>query len=164
MAPGLHRVPTVLTRIALGIALLLGTLTVQGCAALALPALGLAAAQAGAGAAVKAGTEYTSSGTAYRTFTQPLESMHQLTLTTLEELSVKVREDKKTSTGYTVKAAAKRRKVTVKLEQVTPKLTRVRLVVKRGWFSKDRATTSEIITQLELKLNERASASPRWEP
>ena len=153
-----------LSRLTIGIALLLGALTLQGCAAVALPALGLAAAQAGAGAAVKAGTEYTSSGVAYRTFSQPIETIHQFTLTTLEELAVKVQHDDKTDTGYTVKAVAKRRKVTLKLERVTPKMTSVRLVVKRGWFSKDRATTSEIITQLELKLSDRGLASPRWAP
>jgi hypothetical protein len=46
-----------------------------GCTGLELPALGAAAISAGAGSAVKAGTEYTMTGTAYRTFSLSLENL-----------------------------------------------------------------------------------------
>src|SRR5207245_6716617 len=65
-------------------------LLLAGCTGLELPALGAAAISAGAGSVVKAGTEYTLTGTAYRTFSLPLEDLASTVRHTLERLELPV--------------------------------------------------------------------------
>ena len=63
-----------------------------------------------------------------------------------------------------ISAEAFRRKITVQLEAVTPALTRLKMVVRRGWFGRDRATASELIEQAARALADIrpiAGASPR---
>ena len=52
------------------------------------------------------------------------------------------------------------RKFTVKLDPITPALTRMKLVVSQHGIGKDRATAGEIISQVEQRLRPAPSASP----
>jgi hypothetical protein len=121
----------------------------QGCAALPLGAVGAAAVSSGAGTAMRAGTEYTLGGTVYRTFTAPPETLHSTTLATLHRLGVRMNEEERDENGFvTLRGEAYDRSITVGLEPVTPVMTRLRMVVRRG-ITKDRATAAEILAHIE---------------
>src|SRR5262245_10715411 len=61
--------------------------------------------------------------------------------------------------GRKIEARAEKLKIELRLQRVTRTVTRVRLAVSEGMFRKDRATASEIITQLERTVEDTASAS-----
>jgi hypothetical protein len=136
--------------------LLLGPalLTLSGCTALGVTggAVAVAALGAGTGEVVRAGTEYRLGGTAYRTFTVPLDELHEVTRATLIRMALKFEREETTSPGRLIVASGIGRIVEVRLEPITPELTTLSLVVKRTYFRRDRATASEIITQIELAL------------
>ena len=133
---------------------LLGLLTIalHGCAAVALPAVGAAVLTSSAGAAARAGTEYTLRGTAYRTFTRPLAEVRGAALQTLDGADVTIIANESTDRGSRIRAEATRRTINVTLERLAPSLTRMRLSVRQGLFRRDRATTSEIVTQTAARL------------
>jgi len=141
-------------------------LVTSGCVAVAaLPALGLAAMSDAAGAGAKAGLDYTFGGTAYRTFSAPLDDVRWALLQSFNDLEIDITEDETSDDGSaTISAEAFKRKIAVQLEPVTPALTRLKMVVRRGWFGRDRATSTELIEQTERALAEIrtfAGASPR---
>jgi uncharacterized protein DUF3568 len=133
------------------LALLLAAAALPGCAALALPAVGGAMLSAGADV-VKAGTEYSSNGTAYRTFAAGLDDVRGAMLDTFHDLQIEVQEDAEIEHGGRIKASTDRRRIEVRLEEITPVVTRVRLVVGQSFFRKDRSTASAIITLTEQAL------------
>lgn len=140
---------------------LAAALATSGCAALVLPVVGAAAVSAGAGGAVKAGTEYTMGGTAYRTFTVPVDQVHDVALVTLKRLGIKVHEEERHERGAaTIRGRAYDRGVELTLEPVTPSMTQIQLAVRRG-LGKDRATASEIIAQMERALEPAPPAAIR---
>jgi hypothetical protein len=127
-----------------------------GCAALALPVAGTGISLVtGAGTLVKAGTEFTSSGVASRAFPLTLDDTRNVVIETLERLAVPLRASEETKRGWRIDAQASRRDIDIQLERLTPRLTRMRLVVKQGWFVRDRTTASEIIAQMERIITER---------
>ena len=126
-------------RVVVAATLLVG---LQGCAAVAITLLGT-----GAGIGASAGVEYTLNGVAYRTFTAKLDKIHGATLTTLRSMAIVLKTDDVTEDGRMLVAEATDRVVEIKLEQLTPNATRVRVVVKQGTFFLDRATAGEILTQ-----------------
>lgn len=141
-------------------------LMTSGCvAAAALPALGLSAMGDVAGAGAKAGIDYTIGGTAYRTFSAPLEDVRCAVLQSFGDLEIDIMEDETSDDGRAkISAEALERKITVELEPLTPALTRLKMVVRRGWFGRDRATSAELIEQTWRALAEirtLAGASPR---
>ena len=141
-----------MTRSLLALALTVAAAALPGCAALALPALGAAAVSAGAGSVVKASTEYTLTGVAYRTFSASLDDVRAATLESLRRLQVDVQKDAATEDGRELEARAGSREVEVSLERITPMLTRMCLAVKQSFFRHDRSTASEIIAQTEHAL------------
>jgi hypothetical protein len=136
--------------------LLVVTLSMTGCiAAAALPALGLAAMGDAAGSAAKAGVEHTVRGATYRTFTAPLADVHSAVLQSFRDLEVEVIEDELLEDGrMRVAAEARDRHITVKLEPVTPALTRLMMYVRRGWLGRDASTSTELIEQTARTLTE----------
>ena len=133
-------------------ALVLVVFGAAGCAAIPLGAMGAAAMSSGAGSAVKAGTEYTLGGTVRRTMAVPLDRVHDTALATLKRLGVDVNEEELHDDGrVTLRGRATERRVTVTLERVTPVMTRFGVAVRAG-ISKDQATTTEIMAQLEQAL------------
>ena len=132
----------------------LAAFAASGC--VALPAIGAAAASGGASSVVKAGTDYTLGGATARTFSAPLNEVHDVTLGTLQRLGVKVTEEEKTPDGVAVlRGEAIDRTVRVTLEPVTSAMTRVTVGVRAG-MGRDRATAAELLVQTE-----RAHESPQ---
>jgi hypothetical protein len=150
---------------ALSLIVVLGSLVaLQGCAAVGITgaAAGVAMVQGGTGAIVRAGTEYKSGGVIYRTFALPVEDVHAATLSTLSQLEATLRTDELTDEGMKVVAAAAARKIEIRFERLTPVMTRLRLVVKNGLFSRDASTASEILAQTERTID--ATTTSRIRP
>jgi hypothetical protein len=126
--------------ILLGLVLLL--FLSQGCALLAPTLLGAAASTA-----TKTGISYSLDSRAQKTFTAPVPEVRTSLLAALEEMGFPIETDEKTDEGHRILAKTDGREVEVELEAVTPKATKVRVVVREGWFWKDRATAEEIVEQ-----------------
>lgn len=130
--------------------------SLQGCAAVALTAGGIAAG---------VGVNYTMSGIAYKTVVAPLPETRLATLKTLNRMEMNISEDDKTDEGWQIMADAEHREVDIRLEKVTPSTTRMRVTVDKGTaFFKDRATASEIIAQsvLRLEQDQKTAQANRW--
>ncbi len=125
-----------------------------GCAALGLEAgsAGIAAIQGGAGAIVKAGTEYKANGTVYRTFSLQRDTVHDAFVTTLHRLDIGIQQDRESDTRATILGSVGGQKVEIRLEPLTHAMTRVRVIVKKSRFAKDGATASELLAQVEDTL------------
>jgi hypothetical protein len=118
-------------------ALLLGSLALQGCAAVVLTAAGVAGG---------AGVNHTLSGIAYKTFNSSLAELRAGTLRTLEDMDMTVIADSETENGWEIKATAIEREIDIELERLTKRATRMRVVANEGEiFFKDAATATEII-------------------
>ncbi len=118
-------------------ALLLVSLALPGCAAVALTAAGVAGG---------AGVNHTLNGIAYKTFNTSLAELRAGTLRTLEDMDMAVIEDSKTEDGWGIKATAIEREIDIELERLTRRATRMRVVANDGEiFFKDAATATEII-------------------
>jgi hypothetical protein len=136
--------------------------TVQGCAALPVAAVGGAALQAGGGALLKTGTEYTAGGTVRRTFTIPVEDVHAAVLEVFCRADLAVDTDETAKNGaHAMESDANHRTVRVRLLPLTPSLTSMELIVKRNFLASDKATASELVTQTEQALAERPGLAPR---
>ena len=130
-------------------------MTVSGCAALALPAIGMSMMGDAAGGVAKAGVERTMSGAMYRTFSAPLADVRDAVRQSFRDLEIQITEDDLLIGGSAkIVGEALHRHVKVRLEPVTPALTRLKLVVRQGLFGRDRATASELIEQTARALDE----------
>ncbi len=134
--------------------LIAAMLVLSGCAA---PA-GLAIFSASAGVAMGTSVDYTLNGIAYKTFVAPMPTVRQATLTGLNEMGMKVVEDKKSDNGWTIVANAEGREIDVDLEKLTNRTTRMRVVANSGPFFKDRATEAAIIDEAADALDRRRTA------
>jgi len=147
------------------LALILFVLTAPGCAAVALPAVGLAAMGGGTSSAVKAGVDHTMGGSALRTFSAPLADVRAAVQQAFRDLQIEITQDDMLIGGAAkIEGEALHRKIHVKLEPVTPALTRLKMVVREGVFGRDRATAAELIEQTGRALDEirpAGAASPR---
>jgi hypothetical protein len=129
------------------------TVILHGCAAIPLAALAGSALEAGGGVLVKTGTAYTAGGTAYRTFTLPLEDVHVAVLEAFRRADITVKKDEASADGQLMIGEATHRKVRIRLIPLTRALTQMDLVVKRNFLASDKATASEL-----LQLTERVVA------
>jgi hypothetical protein len=134
-------------------------LTLHGCAALPVAAVGGAVLSSGAGAIVKTGTEYTTTGTARRTFTVPINAVRAAVLEAFDMAGVEVREDARD--GDEIVGDLNQRTVKVRLTPFSHSLTGMTLVVKRNALMNDRATSSELLEQIEQVLAENPSFAKR---
>jgi hypothetical protein len=132
---------------------MLGT---QACAGAGLALFGV-----GAGTAAGTGTAYTLDGIAYRTFTAPIDDMRRATATSLKRMDIRVKTDQATDSGRSIVALAGDRTVSVELEKLTARTTRMRVTAKRNAVFRDRATAGEIIAQTERALDDLPAVSQR---
>ena len=139
--------------------LTLATVGSAGCAALPIAALGGGALESGAGVVVKTGTEYTFGGTAHRTFTVPVNAVRAAVLATFDRTGVIV--DQRSDDENRLRGKLEHRNVRVRLTPLSSSLTELTLVVKRNWVAKDRATTSELLEQVEQVLAENPTFARR---
>ena len=137
----------------IGVALVvLGALGSQGCAAVGLTLFGV-----GAGIGGGTGVSYTLDSIAYKTFAASETELRAATLQTFKRMAIEVTETQKTETGTDITATAGDRTVEVEIDRITPKTSRMRVVVKKGWFLRDRATAGEIIVQTADTLDGNAA-------
>lgn len=131
-------------------------LSLQGCAAVALTAGGIAAG---------VGVNYTMSGIAYKTVIAPVPETRLATLKTLNRMQVKVLQDEATYEGWEITGEASDRNIDIELEELTPTTTRMRVTVDKGQILfKDRATATEIIAQSVQRLQQdrRTAQADGW--
>ena len=134
------------------VAVLLGSLLLQGCAVAALTILGMAGG---------AGIKHTLTGISYRTFSHSVAEVRAGVLHTLKHMAMTVTADTKTETGWQITATAENREIDIELERLTKHMTRMRAVANVGGsiFFKDAATSSAIITKTEEKLSSSKAVS-----
>lgn len=119
-----------------------------GCATLAACApLMMTAVSAGGSRAVS----HTLDGVSYRTFTSPLPRVKDASLTALKRMGVESPSAEPSDQGETIVAKAIERDIEIKLEPLTPKVTRMRVTARNGLF-RDTATSAEIVAQIEKAL------------
>jgi hypothetical protein len=154
-----------MVRVSLALVVLASGLSYSGCAAIAIPpaAVGAAAVSGSAGGLVRAGTEYTMAGAAYRTFSSPVKDVYEAVHETFQKLQITPTKESFGGGDVTIQGVAIDRKFTITLDPITPTLTRMKLVVSQHGIGKDRATAGEIISQVEQRLRPPASASPPLE-
>jgi len=121
----------------------------QGCAA-----IGLAVFAVAAGTAAGAGVSHTLDGIAYKSFTVTLEGLQTATLMTLKRMDIPVSQTQDTEAGRKILATAADRDVEIELDKLTSRTTRLRVVAKRNWLIRDRATATEIILQTDQTLSD----------
>src|SRR3989304_2033392 len=125
-----------------------GTAT-SGCAAVALPLVGV-----GAGVAAGSGVSYTLDSIAYKTFSTSEETLRAATLKTLKRMDMAVKENQPTDAGRKIMAPAGDRGAEDEVDRLTGKTARMRVNVKQGWFFKDRAPATENTLQTERTLDD----------
>lgn len=114
----------------------------SGCAGVALTA-------AGVGGGVAASHQM--GGLAYRTFTAPLPRVKTAVLTAFKRMEIQPGATEKIELGERILTRAGDREIEIELESLTPKVTRMRAVVRRdGGMIVDSATAVEIISQTEI--------------
>lgn len=132
-------------RLAPLVAVLLGSLALQGCAVAALTAAGVAGG---------AGIKHTVNGISYRTFNHPVEDVRASAFLTLKNMDMTVTGDEETENGWQITAMAENREIDIELERLTKRVTRMRAVANIGSiFFKDSATSSAIIAQTVENLS-----------
>ena len=133
----------------LGILLVLGALSTQGCAAIGLMLIG-----SGVGVGAGAGTGHALDSIVYKTFTVPIDQVAKATVVTLERMDIELVDTTPTEEGQTMTATAGDRKIEIELDRLTSRTTRLRVVAKKNWLVRDRATATEIILQTDRTLTE----------
>ena len=131
---------------------ILGALGSQGCAGIGLTLFGV-----GAGVSGGTGVSYTLDSIAYKTFAASEADLRAATLQALKRMAIDVTETQKVETGTEITATAGDRTVEIEIDRITPKTSRMRVVVKKGWVFRDRATAGEIIVQTADTLDNRAA-------
>jgi len=115
----------------------------SGCAALAISA-------AGAGAGI--GIPYVFSDCADRTLNFSFDQVDRATPKVLKKLDIDLLTETETENGKRIKASTDNLEISIDMEKVTMRATRVIINAKKGTLIKDRATAEEIINQLEKSL------------
>ena len=133
--------------------ILASMLQLSACAA---PA-GLALFSASTGIAMGTSVDYTLNGIAYKTFVSPMPTVRQATLSGLNRMGIKVVQDTKSDTGWTITATAEGREIDISLERLTSRTTRIRVVANNNVIFKDRATEAAIIDEAADMLDHRSS-------
>jgi len=121
---------------------------------LLLPSTGCAAAAAVGSAlgAAFSGLAYMENGAAERTFVVTLPEVWPPSLTVLRLMDLTVSEGARDEKQGALKGVGSDLTVTLTMNSVTPRATRVTIEAVQGTLGKDRATASEVLNQLALLL------------
>jgi len=125
--------------------LLLAAAGSSGCAAVGLTLVGVGAST---------GSSYIMDSIYHKTFAASEEGLRAATLKTLKRMDITVTEEEATESGRTIVASAGDRTIEIELDRLTTRTSRMRVVAKRPWFFRDRATAEEIIIQIESTLRD----------
>jgi hypothetical protein len=133
-------------RAGLTLGFLLGVATaLSGCAGLAVPVLGSAAASGSAGAPVRAGAASVKDGAVYRTFDASLREVHGAVLGTLADLEIPPPDQQVNRERVTLNTRAIERRLRIDLQPLTPALTQIRVTAVIGVFQDDTATATTLV-------------------
>ena len=117
------------------------SLTLGGCAAVALTALGVGMAT---------GVSHTLGGMVYKTFTTSQTQVKRASYSALDRMQVKVVKAKRDGSTEKIAARAGDRDIDIELEALTPNTTRMSVTAKQeGGILRDGATATEVILQTE---------------
>jgi hypothetical protein len=105
-----------------------------------------------AGAGTSTAINYSFNGGASRTFTAPLAEVKAASLDTLSLMGIRVDGFEDTTQGETINGSAIQRSVSVDLEPISSKATRMRVVARNKGIFFDTATATEIVLQTEKAL------------
>jgi hypothetical protein len=123
------------------VALALAALTLNGCAAVALTAVGVGMAT---------GVNHQLGGMVYKTFTTPQAQVKRATYGAMNRMQIKVVQNKRDGSNETITAKAGDREIVIELEALTPNTTRMKVTAKQsGGLLSDGATATEVILQTE---------------
>lgn len=121
--------------------LALSCLSLGGCAAIGLTALGVGMAT---------GVGHTLGGMVYKTFTAPQGQVRRAAQGALGRMQVKVVKTDREGSTETILAKAGDRDINIVLEALTPNTTRMKVVARQnGGLLTDGATATEVILQTE---------------
>jgi len=123
--------------------LVLCALGFQGCALAGLPLLGLGQATLNGGTEV---VSYTMDSVAYKTFAASETDVRAATLQTFKRMAIDVTGTERKEKLTEINAVAGDRTIEVEIDRITPRTSRLRVAVKKGWFLRDRSTAGEIVT------------------
>jgi hypothetical protein len=115
----------------------------SGCAALAISA-------AGAGAGI--GIPYVFTDCADRTLNFSFDQVDRATPKVLKKLDIDLLTETEIENGKRIMASTDKLEISIDMEKVTMRATRVIINARKGTLIKDRATAEEIINQLEKSL------------
>jgi len=129
-------------KIALALACLLA---LQGCAAIALSVAGLVGGT---------GLDHTLDAIVYRTYAAPAAGTRLATVQTLQRMGMKVVKSEKQEKEWAIQAAAENRSISINLEPLSDRSTRVRVIVSQTDFTliKDKSTGEGILDQIAIEL------------
>jgi hypothetical protein len=116
-------------------------LILSGCTAVALTGAGV-------------GVSYTLTNVAYRSFSSPLDKVHDATIAALKKMGIMITDDSKSEEGRTITADTNELYIVINLERITSKTTQVKVDARKNFFLKDKATAAEIINQVGKILGE----------
>src|SRR3954467_1999244 len=120
---------------------LLGAISLQGCVAVGLTALGVGMAT---------GVSHTLSGMVYKTFSTSQSNVKKATYTAFNRMQIRVVNAKHNGSTDTIVAKAGDRDIEVELEALTPATTRMLVTAKKdSGILRDGATATEVILQTE---------------
>lgn len=123
------------------VVLALGSLSLQGCVAVGLTALGIG---------MSTGVSHTLSGMVYKTFSSPQKNVKQATYSAFNRMQIRVVSAKHSGSTETITAKAGDRDIEVELEALTPATTRMLVTAKKdSGILRDGATATEVILQTE---------------
>jgi hypothetical protein len=125
------------------IALSLCLAGLAGCQPLAISVLG-----AGAGTALR----YSFDGVASRTFTAPAAAVKHASLDALERMGIAFESFDRFDYGELITARSENRAVSIEIEPISERATRMRISAKNGGLFYDAATATEIVAQTERSL------------
>jgi hypothetical protein len=109
-----------------------------------------------------ASLNFTLDGTAYRTFSVPVDQLRRATLVTLKRLDLELKSDEATEDGCRELVAGNGdRTIHVELDKLTARTTRMRITAKHGWMLRDRATAGEVLALTERALDDKPAVTQR---
>jgi hypothetical protein len=100
------------------------------------------------------GVSYTLTNVAYRSFSSPLNQVHEATISALKEMDIKIIDDIKVVNGRSITADTMGLDIVIDLERVTLKTTQIKVDARKNVLLKDKATAAEIINQVGKNLKE----------
>jgi len=104
-----------------------------------------------AGVGASAGVQHTMSGIVYRTLASPLPEVRDAARAALVKMEIKINGRYRIWTGEEFLGTAGDREISVQMEALTPKTTRIKVTARSGLIY-DSATAIEIANQTEKAL------------